>query len=362
MTHETFRELAPLYVIGALDGVERAEFERYLAANRPLCQAELAEYQAVADQLALAAPSAQPSPEVFRRVMAAVEGPAKPASARAPDTRREPRKGFGFESLLLGWVPWTATAAMCVLLVIMTGQMRTMTQRFLEQQSENEKSQTVLTGQIAKITQLSSNLEEQAGDFKAQAEQLHAENEALQRDAETLKATNGKLAADKIELLRVTDELRQQVARQDAQVTFLQTQVSDHDALVASLQKQLGDQNERLGLLLDPAIRLAQLADPKNTTKATGRVYWQDAAKQGLIVVSNLQPTLEGEGKDLELWALCGTQPPVPAGLFWTDATGHGVMEIKLSSESACADKFAVTIEPEGGVQAPTGPVVLSSQ
>jgi anti-sigma-K factor RskA len=362
MTHETFRELAPLYVIGALDGVERVEFERYLAANRPRCEAELAEFQAVADQLALAAPAAQPSPEVFKRVMTAVEGPAKPASPRAPGAAEGRRKGFGFESLLLGWIPWTATVAMCVLLVIMTGQMRTMTQRFLEQQSENEKSQAQLTGQIAKISQLSSNLEAQAGEFKAQAEQLRAENETLERDAETLKATNGKLAADKIELLRVTDELRQQVARQDAQVTSLQTQLSDHDALVASLQKQLGEQNERLGLLMDPAIRLAQLADPKNGTKATARVYWQDATKQGLIIVSNLQPILEGEGKDLELWALCGDQPPVPGGLFWTDATGHGVMEIKLSKESACADKFAVTIEPEGGVQAPTGPVVLVGQ
>ncbi len=362
MTYETFRELAPLYVLGALDGVERVEFERYLAANRPRCEAELAEFQAVADQLAQAAPAAQPSPEAFRGVMQAVEGPAKTASARKPAAEPVRRKGFGFESLLLGWLPWMATAAMCVLLVIMTGQMRTMTQRYLEQQSENEKSQALLTGQITKISQLSSNLEAQARDFKAQAEQLQAENEALERDTQTLKATNAKLAADKIELLRVTDELRQQAARQDAQVTSLQTQLSDHDALVATLQKQLSEQNARLGLLMDPAIRLAQLADPKNGSKATARVYWQDATKQGMIIVSNLQPILEGEGKDLELWALCGNLPPVPAGLFWTDSTGHGVMEIRLSKELACADKFAVTIEPEGGVQAPTGPVVLVGQ
>ena len=292
----------------------------------------------------------------------APEQPGNPVPADAPGAAQGRRRGFGLPTLLLGWVPWLATAALCALVLVMTVQMRTMTQRYLQQQGGNEKSQALLTGQIADITRLSSNLEAQAGEFKAQAEQLHAQNESLERDKETLKATNGKLAADKIDLAHLADEFRQQISQQQAQVSSLQSQLGDRDAVAAALQRQISDQNDRMALLLDPAVRLAPLADPKNATKATGRIYWLDAAKEGLVIVSNLQPILEGEGKDLELWVLCGNQPPVQAGLFWTDNTGHGVTQIKMANESACADKFLVTIEPEGGVQAPTGPVVLSGQ
>ncbi len=101
------------------------------------------------------------------------------------------------------------------------------------------------------------------------------------------------------------------------------------------------------------------MADPKGQTKAAARVYWHDVKKSGVLVASNLQPVLKGQYKCLELWAICGSEAPVPAGLFWTDNTGHGVLEIKLGKQMACVDKFAVTIEPVGGVPAPTGSMIL---
>lgn len=105
MTHESFRELAPLYVIGALDGAELVEFERYVAANRSRCEAELTELQAVADQLALAVPLAQPSPEVLKRVLTAVEKSGRPIPALGPSAERPKRKGSGWESFIFGWIP-----------------------------------------------------------------------------------------------------------------------------------------------------------------------------------------------------------------------------------------------------------------
>jgi anti-sigma-K factor RskA len=128
---------------------------------------------------------------------------------------------------------------------------------------------------------------------------------------------------------------------------------------VAALEKQVGQQSASLDLVMDPAVRVSQMTDPSGATKGAAKVYWHDTKKTGLVVVSNLQAVIKGQGKDLELWAFCGDKPPVPAGLFWTDATGHGVAEIKLVKELACVSKFAVTIEPAGGVQVATGPVVL---
>src|ERR1700723_980274 len=88
MTHETFREMLPLYVIGALDGDELYHFERYVAENRDLCRNEVAEYQAIADQLALAPPSPAPVPTpapVAPPTRVPVRVPAAaPASTPAP--------------------------------------------------------------------------------------------------------------------------------------------------------------------------------------------------------------------------------------------------------------------------------------
>ena len=84
MTHETFREMLPLYVIGALDGDELYHFERYIAENRELCRTETLEYQVIADRIALAAPYAQPSPSVYNHILAAIEEKKRPAETTAP--------------------------------------------------------------------------------------------------------------------------------------------------------------------------------------------------------------------------------------------------------------------------------------
>src|SRR5439155_4366058 len=124
MTHEQFRELLPLYVVGAVDGEELLEFERYVAGGRERCAPEVAEFQVIADQLVYAAPAAQPSPGVFGRVLAGISE-AAPAGAPVP-VRQQP---FAWGALFFGWIPWTATAVVATVLVITTGQLRQMTQQ-----------------------------------------------------------------------------------------------------------------------------------------------------------------------------------------------------------------------------------------
>lgn len=344
MTHEQFRELLPLYVIGALDGEELRDFERYVGSNRERCTPEIADFQTVADQLAFAAPSAQPSAEVFDRVMAGI---GEPEPSRVPV--RAPvavtRERFDWSALFSGWIPWAATAVVATVLVITTGQLRSMTQRYRDQLDENAKQRSALMQQNARISDLSSNVEAQAKQFKSETDQLRVTNTSLQQDVDALKIANAKLAAEKTDLLRVATELRQQISMQNQQI--------------ALLKQGVDEQTDRLALFMDPSTRVAQMADPKGQTKATARIYWHDVKKSGVLVASSLQPVLKGQDKCLELWAICGNEAPVPAGLFWTDNTGHGVLEIKLAKQMACVDKFAVTIEPASGVPAPTGSMIL---
>jgi anti-sigma-K factor RskA len=49
---------------------------------------------------------------------------------------------------------------------------------------------------------------------------------------------------------------------------------------------------------------------------------------------------------------------PVNAGVFDVNATGRAMFE-STSFPDPGAQNFAVTVEPRGGMPAPTGPVVL---
>ena len=117
MTHETFREMLPLYVVGALDGDELHNFERYVAENRERCVRELTEYQAVADQIALAAPVAKPSPGLYDRIAATVDtgkhhAPAPAAVAVAAPARRTAPAGSRLGWLIVRLIPWAAAAVL----------------------------------------------------------------------------------------------------------------------------------------------------------------------------------------------------------------------------------------------------------
>ena len=80
--HESVRDLAAAYALGALSPEETREFEAYLASS-PEAQREVAEYRDVAALLALAGPEAAPSDALKERVLERVGG---------LKTRRLPRR------------------------------------------------------------------------------------------------------------------------------------------------------------------------------------------------------------------------------------------------------------------------------
>lgn len=67
--HESVRDLAAAYALGALSPEESREFEAFLASS-PEAQREVAEYRDVAALLALAGPEAAPSEGLRERVLA----------------------------------------------------------------------------------------------------------------------------------------------------------------------------------------------------------------------------------------------------------------------------------------------------
>lgn len=77
-----------------------------------------------------------------------------------------------------------------------------------------------------------------------------------------------------------------------------------------------------------------------------------------LLMASNLTPL--PENKIYQLWLMpADGSAPMPVGWFKPDEKGNGMMFHKMASAGISAKGFAVTIEPPGGSQTPTMPIVM---
>ena len=140
-------------------------------------------------------------------------------------------------------------------------------------------------------------------------------------------------------LARETARLREEVRREQA-----------------ALREELAAAHAIAALLRDPATQVIALGGLAAAPDARGRVVWNEKAG-GRLYVSGLPPA--PRGKTYELWAIAGGAPK-PAGLFDVDASGGAVHPVSPVDDGP-VKVFAVTLEPAGGVPAPTGPMVLAS-
>jgi anti-sigma-K factor RskA len=124
----------------------------------------------------------------------------------------------------------------------------------------------------------------------------------------------------------------------------------------ALLKEELTRQNELVTILQDPATRVVALSGLPPAPEAKARMLWH-ATAGGLLVAQGLPPA--PAGKAYELWAIAGTGAPVPAGVFAVDARGVGSLRVAPLRSGGPPDTFAVTLEPAGGVAAPTGSMYL---
>jgi len=260
MSHEPFDTLAATYAVGALDGDERAEFERHLAGGCAECAAALRQSAEALAALARSAPPMVPPPTVKQELLRRI---AATTPSRHGGPSRRP----------LVWVAGTLAA--------------------------------MIAG--AAFT----------GAFVA-------------------ARYEGRLG----QMARETAALRERVQRDEA-----------------ALREQIAVYRTAVDLLRDPATQIVALRGLGPTPEATGRVIWNPVSG-GFMFVANLPAP--PPGKIYELWTI-GDAAPEPAGLFQVDASGHGTHRIAPVAGGKPVKVFAVTLEPEGGVAAPTGPMVLAS-
>jgi anti-sigma-K factor RskA len=149
-------------------------------------------------------------------------------------------------------------------------------------------------------------------------------------------------------------------------VTF---QYRDREAMRTNLLAQAGvvdrlntdaaSAHRLMDALTDPAamrVTLTTKALPK--AQPIGAVTYNPDKGTLVFLASNLDP-LQAY-KAYELWVIPTEGKPIPAGTFHPDDQGNANVIMPDLPKGVAAKAFGVTIEPDGGSQSPTSPIILS--
>jgi anti-sigma-K factor RskA len=152
--------------------------------------------------------------------------------------------------------------------------------------------------------------------------------------------------------------LWQRADRLDAELARLSERLGASQSELAGQREQLARQRQLAEMLAAPGTRVMQLDGKEPAPQAHAVVAVHSATGRAMFVATGLpQPP---PGKAYQLWFIAGGKP-MPGGVFKTDPKGVALMEDRMPEGAAAASTFAVTLESEGGEQAPKGSMFLLS-
>ena len=134
------------------------------------------------------------------------------------------------------------------------------------------------------------------------------------------------------------------------------TEVARLSEQMKGMSRQLDQEHQVLALLTKPGMRMAELAGTKEAPAAHGMLAVDRKSGHAVFMAQGLPQA--PAGKAYQLWFIAGSKP-MPGRVFKADAAGNAMMDEQLPPEALNAGTFAVTLEPQGGVRVPSGPMYL---
>jgi Anti-sigma-K factor rskA/Putative zinc-finger len=126
----------------------------------------------------------------------------------------------------------------------------------------------------------------------------------------------------------------------------------DADARRAEIEER----DRTLAALTGRDVKVVELTSGAPTAP-WARMFWDRGANRWLMFAGNLPRS--AAGRTYELWIIADGKK-IPAGTFEPNARGDAVMRAEFALDGRVLQALAVTAEPAGGVNVPTGPVVIA--
>lgn len=228
-------------------------------------------------------------------------------------------------------------------------------------------------GEIARLSKRNSELQTELARattrndlLQSNVDRLSTSNSELQTELTRVSQRSGELQAELARLLKRlgeaqtnlaqvstrNTELQREVARASSRNNELQTELARVNTRAAELQTEIARQREVEELLAAPGSRIVTLAGTEVAPRARARLI-RDRRNERVVFVASDLPSAPA-GKAYQLWFIAGSKP-LSGGVFTTDAAGRAVLRGQVPTGGRNASTFAVTLEPAGGSNAPTG-------
>jgi anti-sigma-K factor RskA len=158
------------------------------------------------------------------------------------------------------------------------------------------------------------------------------------------------LGADGVRLRGRIQTLELQLRDAFVQVRAGQEQTRQARLVAANAERQLS-------VLAAPDVAHVNLKGQASAPQASARAMW--SRSRGLLFAASNLPTLPA-GRTYQLWIISGRAAPISNGwIFKTDSTGSVTTMFQTPATLPRPSAMAVSIEPDGGSTAPTGPITL---
>ena len=124
-----------------------------------------------------------------------------------------------------------------------------------------------------------------------------------------------------------------------------------------SERSELDRSRKILQLMMSPGARMDELAGTNQMPEARAKLA-HDKTGHAMLMANGLPPA--PTGKEYQLWFIVGKKA-MPGKSFSVDSSGKGMLEDQIPESARDSAIFAITLEPAGGVDAPTGAIYLRS-
>jgi anti-sigma-K factor RskA len=145
--------------------------------------------------------------------------------------------------------------------------------------------------------------------------------------------------------------LRNQIGALRAELHETIARLERSDSQLNTATRAVAGAQLRMAVLMAPDLARVDLAGQAAAPRASGRAFW--SRSRGLVFAASSLPPLPA-GRTYQLWVVTAVRP-ISAGLVRPDTSGAVTAFFATPADIPPPTAMAVTIEPEGGVPAPTG-------
>jgi anti-sigma-K factor RskA len=150
-----------------------------------------------------------------------------------------------------------------------------------------------------------------------------------------------------------TSQLRGRISSLEVELRDTRSRANAAEQRVADVQRTAAGAQASLVVLTAPDVARIDLAgQPPVAPQASARAFW--SRSRGMVFTASNLPPLPA-GRIYQLWVVTSQPAPLSAGLLTPDAQGSVNETFSTPPDIPQPVALAVTIEPAGGVPAPTG-------